>query len=156
MSGNAKQRRQERHHRELVELGRRAKDELDAHAGEVGALREQHAAELARLRAGHERDLAELQKKYDGEIAWWARSASDDADRLAEREVALQKEQARAGALQDEIDELKRGGLITMRRHEELVDEATARLRERLRRANEERLAPKTVVLEQVANRGTR
>lgn len=151
MSGNAKQRKQLRDHRELVELGRQQRAALDGHAAEIAALRDCHAAELASLRAGYERELAEVQQRYQGEVESWARSARADAELVAKLRTDLQAEQRRREQLQIELDEIKRGGLITRREHEAAVATETARLRERLRRRSEERLAPKTVVLEKLA-----
>lgn len=151
MSGNAKQRRVERHQRELVELGRRAKVDLDARAAELERVRAAHAAELDSMRLRYEHELADVQQRYAAEVESWARASRADSDTIAAARFMLQTETERRQALQAELDEIRRGGLITRREHEAGVEAATAKLRERLRRKSEERLAPKTVVLEQLA-----
>jgi predicted RNase H-like nuclease (RuvC/YqgF family) len=140
VSGNAHQRRTLRSQKELLELGRQAKQELDA-----------RATELATVRAGYERELADLRDRHESQLASWARAARRDADAIETLRGELNAARSRAEQLQAQLDESRQGGLITRREHEAALAKETAALRDRLRRKSEERLAPKKVVLEHVA-----
>lgn len=147
MSGNAHQRQVARQHKELVELGRRAKHERDSRGAELAAAREHHAAELVRLRVEHEQDLAELDRRHEAALASWASASRGDAEQLAALRARLQSTEELAVGLQLRLDTIEEEGLVTKREHEAAVEQETARLRERLRRATEERLAPKKLLV---------
>lgn len=147
MSGNARQRQVARQHKELVELGRRAKHELDSRGAELAAAREQHAAELSSLRAEHERELEELGRRHEASLSSWVSAARTDADQLGALRVKLRSTEELAVGLQVRLDTIEAEGLFTKREHEAAVEQETARLRERLRRATEERLAPKKLLI---------
>lgn len=137
MSGNSHQRKIDRHHRELLELGRHAKAEIDT-----------RAAEIAALRAGHESQLAAMRTEHVAEIESWARSSRSDADTIASLRSELRSTRELAVGLQLRLDAIEEMGLVTRREHEVAVEQETARLRERLRRATEERLAPKKLLID--------
>ncbi len=152
MSGNARQRKQARDHREQLE--RRQRADIEASAAELEALRVHHAGELASQRAGYEQQLAEVQQRYTADVESWARAARTDADTIDSLRSRLVAANAQAERLHSQLDEIKASGLISRSEHEAGVEAATARLRERLRRKSDERLAPKKVVLEHVARDG--